>query len=95
VPWTLAQDPDQALHEWQLRRLMEPSAREVEKEHSGTVYVYDGLTEQEVEGGLNKHFDRIQFMMFVGTVKTDTSGQPLTDAATGQVIQESGGGQQP
>lgn len=30
-------------------------------------------------------------MMFVGTVKTDTNGQPLTDAATGQVIQESGG----
>ena len=87
----LAQDPDQALHDWQLRRLMEPSPREVEKERSGSVYVYDGLTEQEVEDGLNKHFDRIQFMMFVGTVKTDTSGQPLTDAATGQLIQESGG----
>jgi len=78
----LGQDPDQALHDWQLRRLMQPSPRELEKEHSGSVYIYDGLTEQEVVGGLNKHFDRIQPMMFVGTGKTDTSGQRLTDAST-------------
>jgi hypothetical protein len=87
----LGQDPDQSLHDWQVRRLMQPSPRELEKERSGGVYIYDGLAEREVEGGLNTHFDRIQSMMFVGTVKTDTSGQPLTDASTGRPLQESGG----
>lgn len=84
-------DPDKALHDWQVRRLMQPSQRELEKEEKGSVYVYDGLREQEVDAALNTHFSRIQNMMFVGTVKTDTSGEPLQDAASGQVIQESGG----
>lgn len=80
----MAQDPDQALHDWQLRRLMQPLPHELEKERSGSVYIYDGLTEPEVETALNAHFDRIQHMMFMGTVKTDGSGQPLRDSATGQ-----------
>lgn len=85
-----AQDPDQALHDWQLRRLMQPLPFERAKEQRGSVYIYDGLTEQEVEAALGLHFDRIQYMMFVGTVKTDASGEPLRDAG-GQPVQESGG----
>jgi hypothetical protein len=87
----MAQDPDQALHDWLLKRLMQPSPHELERERNGNVYIYDGLTEREVNTALDKNFGRIQAMMFVGTVKTDTSGQPLHDAATGQVIEESGG----
>lgn len=87
----VAQDSDKALHDWQLRRLMQPLPHELEKERSGSVYIYDGLTEPEVESALNVHFDRIQYMMFMGTVKTDAGGQPLRDSATGEVIQESGG----
>jgi len=87
----MAQDVDQALHDWQLRRLMQPLPHELEKERSGSVYIYDGLTEPEVERGLNAHFDRIQHMMFMGTVKTGGGGEPLRDSATGQFIQESGG----
>lgn len=87
----LAQEPDQALHDWLLKRLMHPSPHELERERNGSVYIYDGLTEREVDSALNMSFDRIQTMMFVGTVKTDTSGQPLRDSATGQTIQESGG----
>jgi hypothetical protein len=85
------QDPDQALHDWLLRRLMQPSPHELERERKGSVYIYDGLTEREVDSVLDKSFNRIQAMMFVGTVKTDASGQPLRDAATGKVIEESGG----
>ena len=87
----IAQDSDQALHDWQLRRLMQPLPHELEKERSGSVYIYDGLTEREVEGALSAHFERIQYMMFMGTVKTDGRGEPLRDSATGQFIQESGG----
>mgnify|MGYP003493296439 FL=1 len=87
----MAQDPDAALHDWQVRRLMQPLPHELKKERSGSVYIYDGLTEREVETALDAHFNRIQYMMFVGTVKTDARGEPLYDNATGQVIQESGG----
>ena len=87
----LVHDPDRALRDWQVRRLMQPSPYELKKERSGSVYIYDGLTEREVETALDTNFDRIQHMMFMGTVRTDASGQPLRDTATGQLIQESGG----
>lgn len=87
----LAQDPDQALHDWQLRRLMQPLPHELQKERSGSVYIYDGLSEREVDTALDTQFGRIQHMMFMGTVKTDAGGEPLRDEATGQVVQESGG----
>jgi hypothetical protein len=85
----MAQNPDQALHDWQVRRLMHPLPHELQKERRGSVYIYDGLTEKEVDTGLDSNFDRIQNMMFVGTVKTDAHGEPLQDANTGQAIQES------
>jgi hypothetical protein len=84
-------DPDKALHDWQVQRLMEPSPRDLEKEQNGYVYIYDGLTEREVDTALKTQFPRIQNMMFVGTLKTDTHGEPLQDAASGRYVQESGG----
>jgi hypothetical protein len=83
-------DPDKALHDWQVQRLMDPSPRDIEKEHKGSVYIYDGLTERDVDTALNTQFPRIQNMMFVGTVKTDARGEPLQDAESGQPVQESG-----
>ncbi len=88
---SMAQDSEQALHDWLLKRLMQPSPHELEQERKGKVYIYDGLSEREVDSALDQGFGRIQAMMFVGTVKTDTSGQPLRDAATGKVIEESRG----
>jgi len=84
-------DPNKALHDWQMRRLMEPSPLELEKERKGNVYIYDGLTEREVDTVLDTQFFRIQNMMFVGTLKTDPRGEPLQDSVFGQPIQESGG----
>ncbi|MFO7541937.1 MAG: hypothetical protein R6W97_03870 [Thiobacillus sp.] len=87
----MAQDPDQNLHDWQVRRLMQPLPHELKKELDGSVYIYDGLTEKEVEVALDAHFGRVQHMMFIGTKKTDSRGELLRDAQTGQVMQESGG----
>jgi len=84
-------DPDKALHDWQVQRLMEPLPRDLEKERKGRVYIYDGLTEREVDTALDTQFPRIQNMMFVGTVKTDTHGEPLQDAESGEPVRESGG----
>lgn len=84
-------DTDQGLHDWQLRRLMQPTQHELRNEGLGRVYVYDGLTDREVERALNEHFGRIEFMMFMGTTKTDERGQVLKDAETGKPLQESNG----
>lgn len=88
---SVAASPDQALHDWQIRRLMQPMPSELKSEHSGSVYIYDGLTEREVDAALDTNFERIQHMMFMGTIKTDAIGQPLQDATSGQPVQESGG----
>ena len=61
---------DSSLHQWGLRRLNEPTERERAHERAGNVYIYDGLTDREVDQALNTHFDRIDYMMFIGTRKT-------------------------
>ncbi|MGA7178137.1 MAG: hypothetical protein WBX11_00925 [Thiobacillaceae bacterium] len=82
---------DVDLHDWEVRRLMHPTPLELQDEQSGKVYIYDGLTDREVDQALDKNFDRIESMMFVGTVKTDKQGDPVINSATGQPMQESGG----
>jgi hypothetical protein len=70
------------LEQWLLRRLNEPTARELAHEREGNVYVYDGLTDREVDLALNRHFERIEYMMFVGTRKTDPEETAPGDAQT-------------
>ena len=61
---------DASLHQWELRRLNEPTERERAHERAGNVYIYDGLTDREVDKALDAHFERIDYMMFIGTRKT-------------------------
>lgn len=70
------------LEQWLLRRLNEPTERELAHEREGNVYVYDGLTDRDVDQALNRHFDRIEYMMFVGTRKTDPEEAAPGDAQT-------------
>lgn len=76
-----AQDPQSSLEQWLLRRLNEPTARELAHERQGNVYVYDGLTDREVDHALNRHFERIEYMMFVGTRKTDPATTAPADSS--------------
>mgnify|MGYP001764780812 CR=1 FL=1 len=78
------------LQEWQLRRLNQPTERERAQELSGGIYIYDGLNDKQVDQALDKHFDRIENMMFMGTIKTSPSGDVLRDGE-GKVVTESGG----
>ena len=91
APPVWANDADKNLLDWQLRRLLQPLPREVAKENAGQIYIYDGLTDKAVERALDSQFSRIQYMMFVGTIKTDEKGNAIIDPVTGQMQLDSSG----
>lgn len=83
MPAGAASDPAQTnLELWLLRRLNEPTELERAHEREGNVYIYDGLTDRQVDQALNLHFDRIEYMMFVGTRRTDPTAEAPSDAET-------------
>jgi hypothetical protein len=91
TPAVAQSDDAQAnLQQWQLRRLNQPSERELAQEQEGKVYVYDGLTDRQVDRALDANFPRIEHMMFIGTVKTDAKGEALKDDQ-GHAVAESPG----
>jgi hypothetical protein len=72
MPAAAVSDSAQAnLEQWLLRRLNEPTERERAHEREGNVYIYEGLTDRDVDQALSKNFDRIEYMMFVGTRRTE------------------------
>lgn len=79
-----------SLEEWRLRRLNEPTELERRHESEGNVYIYEGLTDREVDQALGTHFDRIEHMMFLGTRRTDTTGT-VSNNADGSPATESSG----
>ena len=83
VPAGASNDPAQTnLEQWLLRRLHEPTERERAHEREGNVYIYDGLADREVDQAMNLHFDRIEYMMFVGTRRTEPAEAASGDAET-------------
>jgi hypothetical protein len=74
--------PQSSLEQWQLRRLNQPSEHERAHEREGNVYIYDGLTDRDVDRALSAHFDRIEYMMFVGTRKTGPTDAPSETVAS-------------
>jgi hypothetical protein len=81
---------DENLQKWQLRRLFQPTERERAHERDGYVYIYDGLTDRQVDRALELQFDRIEYMLFLGTRSTDETGQALKNAS-GKYLTESPG----
>jgi hypothetical protein len=82
---------DSLTEDWQIRRLTQPTKAELSWERHGHVMIYDGLTDRQVSTVLDGNFNRIQAMMFTGTVVTDESGDPLQDPVTGEAITENDG----
>lgn len=76
---------------WQQRRLMQPTPDELHWEQAGNVMIYDGLTDHQVATAMDRHFNRIQAMMFTRVVVTDETGTPKEDPDTGQTIIENDG----
>ena len=89
---TMAQADDFELamaDDWQQNRLLAPTAAQRAQEEHGTVIIYQGLRDTDVEKALDVAFDRLEYMMFVDTVVTDENGQPVIDPETGEVVTES------
>ena len=63
--------------QWQANRLFQPTHNQRKQEGKGQIMIYDGLKDVTINMALDRHFDRIQNMMFTRIIKTDKSGQPL------------------
>jgi hypothetical protein len=77
---------------WQIRRLMQPTPAEREREAKGEVFIYENLKDTEVKAALDSHFGRMEHMMFVGTIKTDKNGEAQRDPDTEAPVVEDNGG---
>ncbi|HHO67436.1 MAG TPA: hypothetical protein ENK12_00260 [Gammaproteobacteria bacterium] len=76
---------------WQMKRLMQPSRNDLQREQQDRVVIYHGLTDKAVATAMSRHFDRIEHMMFTGTVVTDDNGDAALDPETGEEITEDDG----
>ena len=77
--------------DWQRQRLFDPTEHQLQQEQKGQIFVYVGLTDQDVVRAMDEHFDRVESMMFANTIVTDESGEPKRDEATGSVVVEDDG----
>ncbi len=80
-----------AMMDWQIKQLFQPGKYRDSLEKQGRVFIYAGMKSSMVMKALDEHFDRIQSMMFTGTVVTDDVGTPLRDPKTGNVVVEEDG----
>lgn len=49
----------------ELRRLFEPTQAELAAEANNKIYIYDGLTEKDIDQAMADEFPRIEHMMFI------------------------------
>jgi hypothetical protein len=83
-----APDIDEKYRNWQIKRLLSPDENQLKLERQGRVYIYDGLRDRDIHRALNEQFDRVESMMFIGTVITDEKGKPKKDIGTGLILTE-------
>jgi hypothetical protein len=67
---------------WQNNILFNPNESTLERERSGTVMIYDGISHQEIERAMQEQFNRVEAMMFVNIVHTNKDGEVLRDPVT-------------
>lgn len=67
--------PAQAIDEYQYKVLFSPSADILSAESSGRIMIYDGLRYATVMRAMDEQYDRIENMMFVGTVVEQEDGE--------------------
>ena len=81
-----------AADSWQEKILFSPSPAQIEMEDSRhRIMIYHGLKDTQINQVMNQQFDRIEHMMFTGTVVTDVNGEEIFDPATGLAMVEDDG----
>ena len=81
-----------AADSWQERVLFSPSPAQLEMEQSrDRVTIFEGMQDVQVARAMDEQFDRIEHMMFVGTVITDERGAAVIDPDTGRAQVEDDG----
>ena len=81
-----------AADSWQVKMLFDPTPTQLEMEQTRSrIMIYHGLKDVEVTSAMDDQFDRIEHMMFTGTVATDSRGEALIDEETGEPVVEDDG----
>lgn len=76
-------------YQWQLTRLISPTKSQLGYEMLGQVYIYNGMKSADIDQAMDMEFDRIQYMMFINTIRTNDKGKPQIDPSTGTVVADS------
>lgn len=76
---------------WQLKRLLQPGESQLKQEQKGKVFIYEGIKDKDISRVMGEQFDRVENMMFIGTIVTDEKGEPRTDPQTGLALIEDDG----
>ncbi|MGV6827139.1 MAG: hypothetical protein ACWA5Q_09190 [bacterium] len=65
--------------DWQQNILMHPTTAQLDRESRGSVFIYDGLQDVDVDRAMDSHFGRIDHMMFVRTRYETDAGESVAD----------------
>ena len=77
--------PLMAANAWQEKVLFNPTPAQIKLEKKRhRVVIYQGLTDVQVATAMDQQFDRIEHMMFTGTVETDSRDDVVIDPVTDQ-----------